>query len=388
VVNSDDLAADAPLLESGMDSLSGVEFRNRLLKGFGGVRIPNSAVFDYPTVASLAAFIDAQLGGEGGTAATPSSEPRGTGAGAGEEAPAPRLLVQLGERAGGAPLFFVPGAGMQAGGFQALAALLPVPSYSVSWPKDAMSRSSWPATLEALAERLLQDIREVWPSGPYFFAGHSFGATLCLEMARLVERQGECVGLVALLDPRSLLPIEADIGGAFRASGLADSLALLAQSMADGSKYAQHVEELAKVEAAEHPALLQRLLSPAALATLEHVHETSQWYAGLLGAASGEPQRGEGIFARTVWLCGAETWREEPRPGEGRAEALTRQFEGRVFQGDAEVARRVAACRGGAEALPPIRVPGGHFAMLHEPHVGKVALRLCHALVEAGAAEA
>eukprot|EP00971_Amphidinium_carterae_P335505 6471402-Amphidinium_carterae.1 len=31
------------------------------------------------------------------------------------------------------------------------------------------------------------------PSGPYIFIGHSFGATLCLEMARLVEANGDKV---------------------------------------------------------------------------------------------------------------------------------------------------------------------------------------------------
>lgn len=63
--------ATCTLLRSGMDSLSGVEFRNRLQQEyppqlfdgknsvafqsfskalrFGGIRLPNSAVFDYPT---------------------------------------------------------------------------------------------------------------------------------------------------------------------------------------------------------------------------------------------------------------------------------------------------------------------------------------------------
>eukprot|EP00913_Durusdinium_trenchii_P002896 g2683.t1 len=50
VIDSADLEADNPLMESGMDSLSGVEFRNRLQTEFDGVNLPNSMVFDYPTV--------------------------------------------------------------------------------------------------------------------------------------------------------------------------------------------------------------------------------------------------------------------------------------------------------------------------------------------------
>ena len=72
VVDSPDLEADNPLMDAGMDSLSGrtailkvaevvmfaklmstcagVEFRNRLQTEFDGVNLPNSMVFDYPTI--------------------------------------------------------------------------------------------------------------------------------------------------------------------------------------------------------------------------------------------------------------------------------------------------------------------------------------------------
>merc|ERR1719414_1258805 len=46
VVDSEDLATDAPLLESGMDSLSGVKIRNRLVTEYEGVKMPNSLTFD------------------------------------------------------------------------------------------------------------------------------------------------------------------------------------------------------------------------------------------------------------------------------------------------------------------------------------------------------
>merc|ERR1719310_2120017 len=62
VVDNADLEGDAALLDSGMDSLSGVEFRNRLATEFEGVRMPNSVVFDHPTIDALANFINEQLG--------------------------------------------------------------------------------------------------------------------------------------------------------------------------------------------------------------------------------------------------------------------------------------------------------------------------------------
>ncbi len=55
--------------------------------------------------------------------------------------------------------------------------------------------------------------------GPYFFAGHSFGAALCVEMAQIAESNGLEMAMVALLDPRSLPPIDTDMRGAFSATG-------------------------------------------------------------------------------------------------------------------------------------------------------------------------
>ena len=80
---------------------------------------------------------------------------RGDGAEAsaqrGEEIIAEQIFEQLNERAASKqqawPLFFVPGAGMQSGGFRALAALLPLPVYGASWPRGLRPRAEWPATL-------------------------------------------------------------------------------------------------------------------------------------------------------------------------------------------------------------------------------------------------
>lgn len=384
VVNSDDLDPDAALLESGMDSLSGVEFRNRLLKGFNGVKIPNSAVFDYPTANALASFIDAQLGSTPSTSQTQITT-RQEGA-----PPAQQMLEQLNDRDAGIPLFLVPGAGLQAGGFQALAQLLPVPTYSVSWPKGTLQRSSWPTTVPELAALLVTEVRKARPSGPYQLAGHSFGACVCLEMARLLEADGEKVVLVALLDPRSLPPIETSVKGAFGSAGIADTLALLSQTMVDGSRYAGYCEELSQLNVAEHTEAARRILGSAAYETLEHVHETSQWFASLLAdfsPNSPKKKKNSKLKARLTWLAAEETWKQEPKQSENRAETIVRTYQSTVFQSNDDVARNAANLSGG-EKIKSISVPGGHFAMLHAPHVTTTALQLCHALVESVAADA
>eukprot|EP00439_Symbiodinium_sp_Y106_P081712 s190_g20.t2 len=53
---------DAPLMDSGMDSLSAVEFRNRFTSKLPGVNLPNTLTFDYPTISSIADFSASQMG--------------------------------------------------------------------------------------------------------------------------------------------------------------------------------------------------------------------------------------------------------------------------------------------------------------------------------------
>lgn len=59
VAGAADLAPDMPLLAAGLDSLSAVELRDELQRSLG-LRLPGTLVFDYPTPASLAAFLQQQ----------------------------------------------------------------------------------------------------------------------------------------------------------------------------------------------------------------------------------------------------------------------------------------------------------------------------------------
>jgi len=378
VVDAEDLAADAPLLESGMDSLSGVEFRNRLVTEFEGIRMPNSLIFDYPTVDALATFISSQFGDTAVAVPGLLATPAGVADTAAPTDSPEQLLERLNDHTAGTPLFLIPGAGMQSGGFRSLAALLPVPVFGLSWPKGMLARNKWPSTLRDLAELLFGEVCKVLPTGPYLFAGHSFGATVCLEVSRIAQAQGAQVALVALLDPRSLPPLMVDIAGAFAATRLTDSLALLSQTVPDGSKYSDLLQEVSSLDPAERDAKVRLSLSAAVLTSLEHVHETSKWYSSLLATHTGSD--GTHLAGRVAVIRAAESWRQPPAGREGAAEAAVRSFQAATFQSDAEVAERVANVEG---LLPPMLVPGTHFSMLHQPHVVTVALRLCRALDEA-----
>jgi len=237
-------------------------------------------------------------------------------------------------------------------------------------------------TLLELAELFFDEICKVQPDGPYFFAGHSFGATVCLEMVRIAEKKGTKVAMVALLDPRSLPPLTVDVGGAFAATELADTLALLTQTAPDGSRYADLLQDVSSLGPAERDAAVQRALNPAALASLEHVHETSKWYSSLLGAHSSGSTRicRSGCVAV---LRAAETWRQEPLPEESTAEKMVRTFQAETFQSDAEVMDRLTSQCAEGSLMAPMKVPGTHFSMFHEPDVATVARRICRVLDEA-----
>lgn len=46
------MANDTPLMDTGLDSLSAVQFRNDLTRDFN-VKLPASLMFDYPTITAL-----------------------------------------------------------------------------------------------------------------------------------------------------------------------------------------------------------------------------------------------------------------------------------------------------------------------------------------------
>ena len=56
-------------------------------------------------------------------------------------------------------------------------------------------------TIEGLAARYIEGMKEFQPSGPYRMAGYSFGAILALEIAQQLRASGETVETLFLLDP-------------------------------------------------------------------------------------------------------------------------------------------------------------------------------------------
>ncbi|MHC5825844.1 MAG: thioesterase domain-containing protein, partial [Nostoc sp.] len=55
-------------------------------------------------------------------------------------------------------------------------------------------------SVEKTAARYLQEIRQIQPNGPYLLGGHCYGGVLAFEMAQQLQRQGQTVGLLVVID--------------------------------------------------------------------------------------------------------------------------------------------------------------------------------------------
>lgn len=147
-----------------------------------GVTLPMTALIQAPTLAGLAAVIEAAAGdGKAG------------------RAPA---LVAVRDGAGGPPLVCIHGG--DGGVFfyldfaRALAAELPV--LTLESPALGAPEAVSPVAVQALAADYLAALRRHQPRGPYRLAGYSFGGVMVYEMAVQLRRAGEEVAFLGLFD--------------------------------------------------------------------------------------------------------------------------------------------------------------------------------------------
>ncbi|MCC6245612.1 MAG: amino acid adenylation domain-containing protein [Gemmatimonadaceae bacterium] len=107
------------------------------------------------------------------------------------------------------PLFFVPGGAGELFVFDALARELG--SNQPLHVMDLYAFGDQPTSVTALPEapsltmadiaaRMIRDMREIQPHGPYQLAGYSLGGNIALEIAQQLRAQSEAVGMILLLD--------------------------------------------------------------------------------------------------------------------------------------------------------------------------------------------
>ncbi|MEM7346523.1 MAG: thioesterase domain-containing protein, partial [Chloroflexota bacterium] len=162
--------------ELGGHSLLAIQLLTRLNQDFKQ-SVTLTSLFQAPTIAQLARVIDDNLVGVEHKVGS---------------------LVAIRKAGRQPPIFCIPGnLGNVFADLDPLAKHLD-PQYPLYGFQDTVDN---PTKIETMAEQYLAEMQNVQPQGPYYLAGVCSGGTIAFEMAQQLKKQGEQVGLLALIEP-------------------------------------------------------------------------------------------------------------------------------------------------------------------------------------------
>lgn len=61
LIGADELPADTPLMDAGLDSLAAVEYQGMLTKVYSGIQLPSTLIFDFPSAKGIAELLYAEV---------------------------------------------------------------------------------------------------------------------------------------------------------------------------------------------------------------------------------------------------------------------------------------------------------------------------------------
>lgn len=109
-------------------------------------------------------------------------------------------LTRLSIRGSASPLFLVHPIGGNVLVYRELALLLPEqPVYGIQFHTADVQHSPLPS-MQDLASRYLDAVRTIQPHGPYYIGGYSTGGVIAFEMQLQLEKTGETVAYLGLID--------------------------------------------------------------------------------------------------------------------------------------------------------------------------------------------
>jgi len=208
------------------------------------------------------------------------------------------------------------------------------------------------ATVEALAEALIERMRSVQPAGPYRLLGHSYGGLVAYEMARLLTAAGERAALLAMCD-----------------SHTPDAVSFVARRVRDLELLGLTARRIWRASGGRLTATARAVVHMAGRALrrkagntlVEHeIHEVRR-----VSMAARRRYR----FAAPAALPDTAVWLLRAAPQAGSAHLWCR-----LVARDNGWARRLVG------PIEIVDVPGDHIQMLNPPHVAALAAVLLRAI--------
>ena len=125
-----------------------------------------------------------------------------------------KLSVPINRTGNGAPLFIVPSAATTPLSLALFArSVEPArPIYSFVFP-ELDDKRFMPQNVEEMGARFVSELKSIQPEGPYFIAGHCFGATPAIEIVSQLESAGDSVALLALIETFAVGMAEPAVSG-------------------------------------------------------------------------------------------------------------------------------------------------------------------------------
>lgn len=181
VLNDDAFALDDNFFDGGGDSLSAIDLIDALKADHSGALLTFDDVQRYSTAAELSALIHQRL-----TASLGPNRNEG-------------IAVPLSPALRRNRLFLTHPAGGSVSMYRDLARHLS-DAWEVTGLNFPRAQLTKPSSLIELAAEYAEAIRSIQPTGPYFLGGYSLGGNLSIEIAKLLEADGQQVPAIIMYD--------------------------------------------------------------------------------------------------------------------------------------------------------------------------------------------